>query len=112
MLFHRGAKRFAERLPIEKRGHSIVALQAEDHYLRGDFADRQSTLILLRISDAIAELPSDNGAQTHRSWWVAQQFIRSVDKLDGRATLTLENHIQAPVSRTYFKTLNSTGWFD
>lgn len=102
--------RFAARLPIEFRHQPITALQAEDHYLRVHFAGGQSTLILMRLSDAIAELPAHIGAQTHRSWWVAKDAVRSVTKADGRATLLLDNAVEAPVSRSYYKALAAGNW--
>ncbi len=66
--------------------------------------------MLMRLSDAIAELPADQGAQTHRSWWVAKQAVRRVVKADGRATLTLDGGVEAPVSRSYYKALGDKGW--
>ncbi len=104
------ANRFAERLPLPLRSLPVIALQAEDHYLRVHFAGGQSTLILLRLSDAIAELPADAGAQTHRSWWVAKEAVRSVAKGDGRATLIVEGGVEAPVSRSFYKVLGDKGW--
>lgn len=103
--------RFAERLPLPLRSLSVVALQAEDHYLRVHLADGQSTLILMRLSDAIAELPPEVGKQTHRSWWVAKDAVRAVSKSDGRATLMLDHAIGAPVSRSFYKALGDEGWF-
>lgn len=102
--------RFADRLPLPLRGKRVIALQAEDHYLRVHFDDGQSTLILMRLSDAIAELPADTGAQTHRSWWVAKEAVRATSKSDGRATLRLNGTLEAPVSRSYYKALNDAGW--
>jgi hypothetical protein len=102
--------RFTERLPLPVRSLPITALQAEDHYLRVHFAGGQSTLILMRLSDAIAELPSDKGAQTHRSWWVSKDAVCNVVKGDGRATLTVGNGIEAPVSRSFYKALSNMGW--
>jgi hypothetical protein len=104
------ANRFTERLPLPLRAVPIIALQAEDHYLRVHLKSGQSTLILLRLSDAIAELPAEAGAQTHRSWWVAKEAVRSVAKADGRATLTLDQAIEAPVSRSFYKALGDKGW--
>ena len=104
------ANRFAERLPLPLRNLSVIALEAEDHYLRVHFVGGQSTLILMRLSDAIAELPADTGAQTHRSWWVAKDAIRRFSKADGRATLTLDGDIEAPVSRSFYKALSYAGW--
>lgn len=102
--------RFAERLPLALRSLTVIALQAEDHYLRVHLAGGQSTLILMRLSDAIAELPAEAGTQTHRSWWVAKDFVRGVSKSDGRATLALEGDIEAPVSRSFYKALSDAGW--
>lgn len=106
------SNRFAERLPLPLRSLPVIALQAEDHYLRVYLADGQSTLILMRLSDAIAELPDEAGAQTHRSWWVAKDAVRSVVKSDGRATLKLDNAIEVPVSRSYYKALGNAGWLN
>lgn len=102
--------RFADRLPLPLRDKKMVALEAEDHYLRVHFEGGGSTLILMRLSDAIAELPANTGAQTHRSWWVAKDAVRGVTKGDGRATLTLTTPLEAPVSRSFYKALNDAGW--
>jgi LytTr DNA-binding domain len=102
--------RFTDRLPLPLRSAKVIALEAEDHYLRVHLEGGQSTLILMRLSDAIAELPKDTGAQTHRSWWVAKDAVRGVTKADGRATLTLSAPLEAPVSRSFYKTLNDAGW--
>jgi hypothetical protein len=104
--------RFADRLPLPMRAETIIALEAEDHYLRVHLEGGKSTLILMRLSDAIAELPADAGAQTHRSWWVAKDAVRSVSKSEGRATLTLAEPLEAPVSRSFYKALNDAGWLN
>lgn len=102
--------RFTDRLPLPMRQSKVIALEAEDHYLRVHLEGGQSTLILMRLSDAIAELPKDTGAQTHRSWWVAKDAVRGVTKADGRATLTLNAALEAPVSRSFYRALNDAGW--
>jgi DNA-binding LytR/AlgR family response regulator len=101
---------FAERLPLPLRGLGIVALEAEDHYLRVHLEGGQSALILMRLTDAVAELAAMPGARTHRSWWVAKAAVRRIAKSDGRAMLTLADGIEAPVSRSYYKTLSDDGW--
>jgi DNA-binding LytR/AlgR family response regulator len=102
--------RFPERLPFKLRGAAIRAVQSEDHYLR-IHTDRGSDLILMRLSDALTELEGLEGAQTHRSWWVAKEAVRGVSRGDGRATLTLEGGLEAPVSRRYAKALRAAGWY-
>jgi DNA-binding LytR/AlgR family response regulator len=101
--------RFAERLPPRLRGAVIWAVEAEDHYLRLHTSKGQD-LILMRLSDAIAELEGIEGAQVHRSWWVARNAIADIARTDGRATLTLQDGSQVPVSRTYAKLLREAGW--
>ncbi len=102
--------RFLDRLPPKLRGATIRAVQGEDHYLRVH-TDRGSDLILMRLSDALAELEGLEGAQTHRSWWVARDAVRDVERGDGRAVLTLEGGLTAPVSRRYAKALREAGWY-
>lgn len=102
--------RFLERLPPRLRGATLHAVQAEDHYLRLH-TDRGSDLILMRLSDAVAELEGLEGARTHRSWWVARDAVRDVKRGDGRAALTLEGGIVAPVSRRYARALREAGWY-
>ena len=87
----------------------VHALQNEDHYLRVHTA-RGDALILMRLSDAIAAVSALEGAQTHRSWWVARDAVIDVKKADGRATLTLEGGQQVPVSRTFYPKLREAGW--
>ena len=102
--------RFPDRLPMKLRGAAIRAVQAEDHYLR-IHTDRGSDLILMRLSDALEELEGLEGARTHRSWWVARDAVRDVARGNGRATLTLDDGLSAPVSRRYARALNEAGWY-
>ncbi len=102
--------RFLDRLPPRLRGGALYAVEAQDHYLRLH-TSRGSDLILMRLSDAIAELEGIEGARTHRSWWVARGAIVSTERAEGRATLTLPNGTQVPVSRSYVKSLREAGWF-
>lgn len=104
------APRLADRLPHGMRGAAIIALEAEDHYLRVHLDDGRSALILLRLSDAIAELPERAGLQTHRSWWVARAAVQSFTRVDGRATLCLGPALEVPVSRSFYKTITAAGW--
>ena len=105
-----GPVRFLERLPAKLRGGRLIAVQAEDHYLRLH-TDRGSDLILMRLSDALSELEGLEGAQTHRSWWVAKDAVRDVERGDGRATLTLDGGLTVPVSRRHARALRAAGWW-
>ncbi|ATC23332.1 DNA-binding response regulator [Caulobacter vibrioides] len=104
------APRFLERLPVKLRGAELHAVEAQDHYLRLH-TSRGQDLILMRLSDAVAELEGIEGAQTHRSWWVAKSAVEDARRADGRATLRLKGGLEAPVSRAYAKALREAGWF-
>jgi DNA-binding LytR/AlgR family response regulator len=101
--------KFLERLPLKLRGAEVWAVEAEDHYLRLHTSKGQD-LILMRLADAVAELEGIEGAQVHRSWWVARDAITDARRGDGRATLTLRDGAEVPVSRTYAGTLRERGW--
>jgi hypothetical protein len=90
--------RFLARIPATLGGR-LLALEMEDHYLR-IYTDSGSALILLRISDAVAELDGVDGWRVHRSWWVAAEAVTSVRReKGGRTTLRLANGLVVPVSR-------------
>ena len=101
--------KFLERLPARLWGAEVYAVQAEDHYLRLH-TSKGSDLILMRLSDAITELQGIEGAQTHRSWWVAKAGVADIRRSEGRAVLEHEHGAEAPVSRTYARALRELGW--
>lgn len=102
--------RFMERLPPKLKGALIYAVSAEDHYLRLH-TSKGADLILMRLSDAIVELEGLEGAQTHRSWWVARDAVESSRREGDRVTLVLKGGAEAPVSRPNVKPLRDAGWF-
>lgn len=102
--------KFLSRLPPRLAGATLLAVESDDHYLRLH-TSKGRELILMRLSDAIAELEGIEGARTHRSWWVARAAVVSAERAEGRATLTLADGVQVPVSRSYAKPLRDAGWF-
>jgi DNA-binding LytR/AlgR family response regulator len=102
--------RFLERLPPKLRGAALYAVSAEDHYLRLH-TSKGGDLILMRMSDAIAELEGLEGAQTHRSWWVARDAVESVRRDGERLLLVLKGGVEAPVSRPNIRPLREAGWY-
>lgn len=93
------------RLP-DRLGEEIVALEAEDHYLRVHTA-LGSDLVLMRLSDAVAAIEPDLGLQVHRSWWVAQDAIRDVIKSGQRTQVKMSNGLLVPVGRTFLAAVRS-----
>jgi DNA-binding LytR/AlgR family response regulator len=104
------APKFLARIPARLAGAQLYAVEAEDHYLRLHTSAGQD-LILMRLTDAIDELEGLEGAQTHRSWWVAKSAVASAERGDGRAVLTLKDGAEVPVSRGFAKQLRAAGWF-
>lgn len=98
-----------DKLPVRLRTADILALESEDHYLRVH-TSRGDSLVLMRLSDAMAAVEGLEGMQTHRSWWVARAAVEDVSKSGGRAELTLSNGITAPVSRSYYPHWRDKGW--
>jgi hypothetical protein len=101
---------FLARLPVRLREADLYAVEAQDHYLRLH-TSKGADLILMRLSDAIDELEGIEGAQTHRSWWVARGGVDEARRADGRATIRLKDGAEVPVSRTYIRALRQAGWF-
>ncbi|QHL90763.1 hypothetical protein GVO57_07865 [Sphingomonas changnyeongensis] len=98
---------FVDRLPEAVRG-MVLALEAEDHYLRV-YTDRGTARIFLRMRDALGELPADSGTAVHRSWWVAHIAMATLER-DGRNhNLRLINGLIVPVSRDRVADLRERG---
>jgi len=99
----------AEKLPHRLRAGRLIAIEAEDHYLRVH-TDLGSDLVLMRMADACALLDEAAGARVHRSWWVARDAVQAVRQQSGRMELALPGDISAPVSRAMQPVLRSQGW--
>ena len=89
---------FVSKLPVALR-RDILALEAEDHYVRVHTL-HGSTLILMRLADAVAVIDSRLGLRVHRSWWVAKDGVRALERAPGRAIARLVNDKAVPISRT------------
>ncbi|MBB4838166.1 hypothetical protein HNP52_001217 [Sphingomonas kyeonggiensis] len=104
-----GLPRLVERLPPHLRA-APIALEMEDHYVRVH-TQHGSTLLLMRMRDAVAELDGMPGALVHRSWWVAREAVTGTRR-DGRnVRLLLTGGIEAPVARAQAPGLEAAGWF-
>lgn len=101
---------FHQRLSAKRRTARLLAVEADDHYLRVH-TDAGEELITLRFGDALAELGPLAGYQTHRSWWVAAGAIEAVRWRRGRGELRLVSGLTVPVSRTHAAALKREGWF-
>jgi hypothetical protein len=98
------------RFPPKLRPAALHAVEAEDHYIRLH-TSAGSDLVLLRFSDALAELEGIEGAQVHRSWWVAKDAVTATARDGGKLLLVLRGGAKAPVSRSFVRALRAKGWF-
>ena len=100
---------FRLRLSARRRSARLIAIEAEDHYVRVH-TDAGSELIPMRFADALDELERAYGYRLHRSWWVAAEAIEGVRWSRGGGEARLAGGIVAPVSRSYAAALKSAGW--
>ena len=99
--------RILARLPLDKRG-ALISLTVQDHYVEVTTSNGRA-LLLMRLSDAMAETDGIDGMQVHRSHWVALGQVRAAKRLGDRAELRMSDGRDIPVSRTYVKSLRAAG---
>lgn len=102
-----GQPRVLERLPLPQRGN-LVSLSVSDHYV-DVVTTRGHGLVLMRLSDAIAETAPVQGLQIHRSHWVAVDAVARSVRADGKLQLELRDGRRLPVSRSYLKAVRQAG---
>lgn len=93
------------RIPPHLDGE-IIALQAEDHYVRVH-TRRGSALIHYRFRDAMQDLRHVEGLQVHRSFWVRRSAITQQLVERHNRFVQLDNGLKVPVSRTYLHALRA-----
>jgi hypothetical protein len=91
---------FLERAPAAISLADVIAVKAEQHYIKIITATR-SYLVLHRFSDALCELPSSDGLQLHRSWWVRRDAIQRVRQNSRKMMVILQTGEEIPVSGPY-----------
>lgn len=78
--------------------------------LDGQRCFRKDELILMRLSDAIAETAPLARLSPHRSWWTAENGVSRVIRKDGKLIITLKTGQSVPVSRNKAKAVKEAGW--
>lgn len=91
--------RLMARIEPQLRG-DVIRLSARDHYL-DVFTEKGKAELLMRFSDALAELDGVDGLQVHRSHWVAVPSVEGAAKEGDRLLLLLRDGSKVPVSRKY-----------
>jgi hypothetical protein len=102
-----GAAFFRRLPPIFER--ELLCLEMEDHYVRVHAAG-SSTLLLMRMRDAVAELEGVRGARVGRSWWVRRDAVVGIVRSGRTIRLELRNGQTVPVARSQVSRLRELGW--
>lgn len=100
---------FRLRLSARRRSARLIAIEAEDHFVRVH-TDAGSELLSMRFAEALDELARAHGYRTHRSWWVAADAIEAVRWNRGVGEARLVSGQTVPVSRTHGPALKDAGW--
>lgn len=103
--------RIFQRLSGAMRHASLIALRAEDHYVRV-YTNVGQELIFMRFRDAVAETSPLSGFQTHRSWWVNADMISDASYSRGSGEVKTQNGLSVPISRGFITKLREAGLFD
>ena len=94
------------KLPVHLRNAAILALSAEDHYVRVR-TDRGETLILMNLAVAIAALGEKAGVRIHRSHWISRPLAETASTRGSRHGVCVDNNTVLPVSRAGRKLLHN-----
>lgn len=100
---------FRLRLSPPRRRARLLALEAEDHYVRVH-TDSGSELVSMRFAEAMDELAGAYGYRLHRSWWASADAIEAIRWRRGGGEARLTGGIKAPVSRRCAIALKEAGW--
>jgi hypothetical protein len=100
---------FRLRLSAKRRSARLIAIEAEDHYVRVH-TDLGPELLTMRFSEALEELALAHGYRLHRSWWALADAIEAVRWTRGTGEARLAGGLVAPVSRNCAATLKQAGW--
>lgn len=100
---------FRMRLSAKRRAARLIAVAAEDHYVRVH-TDSGSELVSMRFAEAVNELAPAHGYRLHRSWWAAADAIEAVKWKRGTGEARLAGGLVAPVSRGCAAVLKEAGW--
>jgi len=108
LQFGQSEPRLIERLPEGGRWRNVVRLASRDHYVEV-VTDEGVTSLLMRFSDALAELEGVDGLQVHRSHWVARRAVTGMEREKGRTFLITSDGARVPVSRGYMEAVRAAG---
>lgn len=102
-----GPPRLARRLQ-NGRSAKIYRITVRDHFVDVVTSHGSETL-RMRFSDAVSEVDTLDGMNTHRSHWVAKAAVVGHEREGSRLFLVLINGDRVPVSRSYRPRVEEAG---
>ncbi len=84
--------------------------RSHDHYLEVSLAGGRRRFVRGRMGDAAALLAHLDGAQVHRSWWVARAAVERVETRGRDRVIRLKDGVDAPIGRSRVDKLRAAGW--
>ena len=100
--------RLFSRLSAADAGQ-LIRLSARNHYV-DVVTDKGTSSLLIRMSDAIAELDGVDGLRVHRSHWVAARAVRGHERKGDKRLLILADGARIPVSRNLQRDVAARGF--
>ncbi|MEM8617199.1 MAG: LytTR family DNA-binding domain-containing protein [Pseudomonadota bacterium] len=87
-----------EKLPLKLRGATPFALAAEGNYVRV-YTERGDDLVTSTFEEALRAVSGIPGVRTHRSWWVAENAVRKIEKSGSSFLVILASGQEVPLGR-------------
>lgn len=103
-----GEARIMQRIEPHLRG-DLLAISVQDHYV-DVYTSAGKARVLLRLSDAIAEVHPVEGTQVHRSHWVAWHAVEAVEREGIKMFLRLADDLRVPVSKNHRDKVEERGF--
>ncbi|MES2436017.1 MAG: LytTR family DNA-binding domain-containing protein [Pseudomonadota bacterium] len=99
--------RLLQRLEMDSPG-ALWSISVRDHYVDVQTSTGVSSL-LMRLSDAMAETDPVEGAQIHRSHWVAWEAVQGVERDGAKLFVVLPGGTRLSVSKNHRDKLAARG---
>jgi hypothetical protein len=97
---------FIGKIPASER-ENIYLIKSKENYIDVYYGkNNEHKLINYRFSTALKEMPIDKGMQIHRSFWISNELIKTLKRIDGKYYVNVKGEL-VPVSKTYLKQIKA-----
>lgn len=102
---------FLRRAGVADAG-ALLAVEAEDHYVRLHLADGRKPLLLHGFGATLAELEPLGGLKVHRGAWVADGAVARASREGRKWRLHLRDGTIIAVSDSHRRSVRARGWLE